>query len=294
MGKQESRDHMNQKRILYEDQDIIVCHKAAGIATQTARVGQADMVSEIANYLSRAGKNAVRSLNGSRGSQPYVGVIHRLDQPVEGVLVLAKHKKAAAMLSRQIAEDETEKYYYAIVCGQGYEKKGDLEDCLLKDGRTNTSAVVSPEVKDARLARLHYEILAEQDAPAAAGAAEDVEGYHDHEGQRSGDGIAGSEESGTGGRKLALARIRLYTGRHHQIRVQMRHAGMSLLGDYKYADAQTIRISKQLQVKEVALCAYRLSFFHPESGRRMDFRIRPEGKSFQAEEFVPYYDNDEN
>ena len=74
----------------------------------------------------------------------------------------------------------------------------------------------------------------------------------------------------------------------------MRHAGMSLLGDYKYADAQTIRISKQLQVKEVALCAYRLSFFHPESGRRMDFRIRPEGKSFQVEEFVPYYDNDEN
>ncbi|MCI9014672.1 MAG: RluA family pseudouridine synthase, partial [Lachnospiraceae bacterium] len=118
---------MNQKRILYEDQDIIVCHKAAGIATQTARVGQADMVSEIANYLSRAGKNAVRSLHGSRGMQPYVGVIHRLDQPVEGVLVLAKHKKAAAMLSRQIAEDETEKYYYAIVCGQGYEKQGDLE-----------------------------------------------------------------------------------------------------------------------------------------------------------------------
>ncbi len=275
---------MNHKRILYEDQDIIVCHKAAGIATQTARIGQADMVSEIANYLSRAGKNAARSLHGSRGSQPYVGVIHRLDQPVEGVLVLAKHKKAAARLSRQIAEDETEKYYYAIVCGQGYEKQGDLEDYLLKDGRTNTSSVVSPEVKDARLARLHYEILAEQDAPAAAGAAEDGEGYH--EGHGSGDGVEGSEESETGGRKLALARIRLYSGRHHQIRVQMRHAGMSLLGDYKYADAQTIRISKQLQVKEVALCACRLSFLHPESGRRMDFRIRPEGKSFQAEEFL--------
>ena len=72
MGKQESRDHMNQKRILYEDQDIIVCHKAAGIATQTARVGQADMVSEIANYLSRAGKNAARNVHGSRGTQPYV------------------------------------------------------------------------------------------------------------------------------------------------------------------------------------------------------------------------------
>ena len=56
---------MNQERILYEDKDIIVCHKAAGIATQTARVGQADMVSEVSNYLKSA---------------PYLGVVHRLDQ----------------------------------------------------------------------------------------------------------------------------------------------------------------------------------------------------------------------
>lgn len=236
--------------------------------------------------LSVAGREECRAKSEwQQGSQPYVGVIHRLDQPVEGVLVLAKHKKAATRLSRQIAEDETEKYYYAIVCGQGYEKQGDLEDYLLKDGRTNTSAVVSPEVKDARLARLHYEILVEQDAPAAAGAAEDVEGYHDHEGQRSGDAIAGSEESGNGGRKLALVRIRLYTGRHHQIRVQMRHAGMSLLGDYKYADAQTIRISKQLQVKEVALCAYRLSFFIRRAEEGWIFGSGRKGRAFRWKNF---------
>ena len=183
------------------------------------------------------------------------------------------------MLSRQIAEDETEKYYYAIVCGQGYEKQGDLEDYLLKDGRTNTSAVVSPEVKDARPARLHYEILVEQDAPAAAGAAEDVEGYHDHEGQRSGDGIAGSEESGTGGRKLALARIRLYTGRHHQIRVQMANAGLPLAGDLKYGWTDDVMF--QGTAKHPALCADQISFIHPITKQKMEFHTKPQNPIFQ-------------
>lgn len=278
---------MNQKRILYEDRDIIVCHKAAGIATQTSRVGQADMVSEIANYLSRKEKDGGQMhrcgmVQRDKGgdSQPYVGVIHRLDQPVEGVLVLAKNKQAAAKLSRQIAEEQTEKYYYAVVCGRNFERQGDLEDYLLKDGRTNLSAVVPPEVKDARRARLHYEIIAEKTVPADTG----MTGTGTEE--SSGKYQDPAEQEQSGARVLALARIRLYTGRHHQIRVQMSHAGMSLLGDHKYADAETIRISKQMQVKETALCAYRLSFFHPTTGKRVEFRIRPEGKSFQIEEFA--------
>ena len=269
---------MNQKRILYEDRDIIVCHKAAGIATQTSRVGQADMVSEVRNYLSRAGG----------GGMPYVGVVHRLDQPVEGILVLAKNKRAAAGLSRQITEEQTEKYYYAVVCGHGFEKQGDLEDYLRKDGRTNTSAVVPPEVKDAKRAFLHYEILAERDIGEAAGAEYDQEAC---EGRGDGCGPE-TGESAADGCKLALARIRLYTGRHHQIRVQMSHAGMSLLGDHNYADEETIRVSRQLQVKEAALCAYRLSFLHPATGKRMEFRIRPEGKSFRIREFEQYFDQD--
>lgn len=252
---------MNQKRILYEDQDIIVCHKAAGIATQTSRVGQADMVSEARNYLSRSG-----------GGMPYVGVVHRLDQPVEGVLVLAKNKRAAAKLSRQVTEEQTEKYYYAVVCGCSFEKQGDLEDYLLKDGRMNLSSVVPPEMKDAKRAALHYEIIAERMTAAVTGVEEDIR-------EQGGSEVAGSC-------KIALARIRLYTGRHHQIRVQMSHAGMSLLGDYKYADAETVRLSKQMQIKEAALCAYRLTFFHPTTGKRMEFQIRPEGKSFQLEEFL--------
>lgn len=270
---------MNRARILYEDNDMIVCHKAAGIATQTARVGQADMVSEVINYLTHAGQGGSKaqdkhrmpvsngqSQKGDIRSLPYVGVVHRLDQPVEGVLVFAKNKQAAAELGRQITENCMEKYYYAIACGYEFEKRGQLTDYLLKDGRTNTSRIVPPEVKDAKKAVLEYEIVKEVSAPEYA-CAKILTEY--------------TEEESESPLRIALVRIRLHTGRHHQIRVQMSHAGMSLLGDYKYADAGTVKLSEQMKVKEIALCAYRLSFKHPKTGEKMQFQIKPEGKSFQ-------------
>ena len=274
---------MNGKWVLYEDQDIIVCHKAAGIATQTARVGQADMVSEVANYLAHSnpvgasGRNGgVRRRNGKTQSMPYVGVVHRLDQPVEGILVFAKNKDAAAGLSRQMAGKEAEKYYYAIICGQDFEKEGELEDYLLKDGRTNLSSVVPREVKDAKRAALHYEVLAEKMAVPETDMVKD----------------AAERREDFGKYRIALVRIRLDTGRHHQIRVQMSHAGMSLLGDHKYADAKARRISELMQVKKIALCAYQLSFLHPRTGARLWFRVRPEGNNFHIDEFMSYYEKD--
>lgn len=289
------QNNMNKERILYEDKDLIVCHKASGIATQTARVGQADMVSEVTNYLTMRSFNNTKTKDGRRSqnktemqngkynhasqSTPYVGVVHRLDQPVEGILVFARNKQAAADLGRQITENRMEKYYYAVVCGQNFNKCGELTDYLLKDGRTNTSRIVPPEMKDARKAVLEYGILTEITAERNFATRSSSE--------RSVSEVVSVAD--TNPLRLALARIRLHTGRHHQIRVQMSHAGMSLLGDYKYADTETVRISEQMHVKEVALCAYRLSFQHPKTGKRMDFQIRPEGKSFQAEEFSAYY-----
>lgn len=228
---------MKHERILYEDNDVIVCHKPAGIATQTARVGQADMVSEIANYL--------KNLHPEQKSPPYVGVVHRLDQPVEGILVFARNKAAAADLSRQAAGSGMKKEYLAVVCGGPFERTGELRDYLLKDGKTNTSRVVPPEVKGAKEARLSYEILSE--------------------------GVSGT----------ALVRVQLDTGRHHQIRVQMANAGMPLLGDHKYAGEAVLTISAGLGVREIALCAYRLTFTHPKTGKRMEFEVRPEGAAFQ-------------
>ena len=117
-------------RILFEDEQIIVCEKPAGVAVQTKRLGQADMESLLKNR--RAGK----------GEPPYIGVVHRLDQPVCGVMVFAKTKESAAALGRQIASGKADKFYYAVTDGVPEAGKGQLTDYLLRDGRTNTSAVV--------------------------------------------------------------------------------------------------------------------------------------------------------
>lgn len=117
-------------QILYEDTDIIVCVKPAGVATQTRQLGQADMESLLKNY--RAGK----------GEPPYIGVVHRLDQPVCGVMVFAKNKEAAADLSRQVKAKLADKYYYAMTDGVPQKKKDRLENYLLRDGKSNTSSVV--------------------------------------------------------------------------------------------------------------------------------------------------------
>ena len=257
---------MNKNRILHEDNDIIVCRKPAGIATQTAKVGQADMVSEIANYLAMTAKGNTEShgtgnkVGHTTGSVPYVGVVHRLDQPVEGILAFAKNGHAAAELCKQIKENRMEKYYYAVVCGREFAANGKLTDYLLKDGVTNTSRIVPAEVKGAKKAVLDYKIVTESVCGEATKAP----------------------------CRIALVEIRLYTGRHHQIRVQMSHAGMSLLGDYKYADADTMAISEHMHIKEIALCAYKLALFHPMTGKRLQFEIKPEGRSFQLEYWQNY------
>ena len=105
--------------ILYEDKHLLVINKPAGLATQSARMSEPDVVSELKNYL--AGKNPTKA--------PYLGVIHRLDQPVEGILVFAKTKQAAAGLSGQFL-----KQYLALVEGIPAESSGKLINYLEKEG----------------------------------------------------------------------------------------------------------------------------------------------------------------
>ena len=135
-----------QDCILYEDREILVCHKPAGIAVQNARLGDADMESSLKNYL--ALKNP--------GKMPYLGVVHRLDQPVEGVLVFAKTPKAASGLTRQITSKTVTKEYLAVTAQMSDEKQGHLEDYLKKDSRTNSSSVVASKTPGAKKAVLDY------------------------------------------------------------------------------------------------------------------------------------------
>ena len=253
-------------KIIYEDKDIIVCHKPSGIAVQSAGIGSMDMVSELKNYLNRS-EEKISKL--SKKKETYLGIVHRLDQPVEGVMVFAKTPKAAALLSRQAEgimissmEDTTESYvdnftknltskgmkkiYRAEVYGHLTEQSGELRDYLIKDGKTNTSKVVDKaeiaEYKNSgnklscKLALLQYEVIEQRK-------------YTD------------------------ILKIQLYTGRHHQIRVQFSHAGYPLVGDTKYASEASAAYNRENNIREIALKAVQLEFTHPSSGEKMVFSI---------------------
>lgn len=227
--------------IQYEDKDILVVYKPAGLATQTARVGQADVVSELKNYV--------------KGG--YVGVVHRLDQPVEGLLVFGKSKEAAAALTAQLSKGTLNKRYYAVICGQPDTPKGELVDYLIKT--PDNRAVVTKPGQDAKRAVLNYEIL---------------------------DGVPMepklNPENNSSSRDviISLADIHIETGRFHQIRAQMSHAGLPLLGDQKYGTEASIQVSRILNVRNVALCACELTLEHPKTHKKLNFQVKPQGIIF--------------
>jgi 23S rRNA pseudouridine1911/1915/1917 synthase len=220
--------------ILYEDKDIIVCHKPAGLAVQNARIGSMDLESALKNYLAKE----------SGSSMPYLAVIHRLDQPVEGVLVFAKTPNAAKELSRQMTVGQIKKDYLAVTFSAPEKPDGTLEDWLKKDGKTNTSQVVSAKTPGAKKAKLSYTLL---------------------------ETVREEQED----REKHLIHIRLETGRHHQIRVQMAHAKMPLAGDRKYNPDETTNLS-------LGLCSVSLEFIHPGTKKKMKFTTIPEGQAFQG------------
>lgn len=241
-----------EAEILYEDKHIMVVYKPAGLATQTARVGLPDLVSELKNHLARS---RTSSGSGCGRDVPYLGVVHRLDQPVEGMLVFALHKKAAAVLSGQLQKQGDKgtlhKHYYAVFCGQPPAWEGKLTDYIDKDGE-NRAVIREPsqgrgEPAGAKKAVLQYRVLRTLDKE---------------------------------GRRISLADILLETGRFHQIRAQMAHGGMSLLGDMKYGDGEAREASLALGIRSVALCAYSLEFTHPVTGEALCFRTAPRGRAF--------------
>ena len=227
--------------VLFEDKDIIVVKKEVGIATQTAKCGEKDLVSEIKGYL----------YDKSAGNgEPYLGVIHRLDQPVEGILAFAKNPSASKNLSEQVREGQMTKEYRAVVCGRVEPGIHTLVDYLKKDAKSNTSIVTSVNEKNAKRAELAYQLCP---------------------GERSVQGANSIQE------ELHLVKIHLYTGRHHQIRVQMAHAGMPLLGDRKYG--------KPVEGYHggVNLCACRLALKHPGTMEKLEFTICPTNLQMYSE-----------
>lgn len=231
--------------ILYEDQHVLVCVKPSGTATQSKSVRSPDMESLIKNHLKTAGSHGrTKQPSGKASSgEPYLAVIHRLDQPVKGIMVFAKTPFAAKELNRELQNGGFGKYYRALVFPAPPEPRGILEDYMVKDAKTNASRICRKETPGAKAAKLAYETVPESQRyfPLSREASQDP--------------------------APAELDIHLYTGRHHQIRVQLAHIGCPIVGDTKYNP----KASGQTGWQELKLCSYRLEFTHPKTKKRMEF-----------------------
>lgn len=181
---------MQKLNVLYEDNHVIVVQKIVNIPSQADKTGDMDMLTIIKDYLKE---------KYNKPGNVYLGLVHRLDRPVGGVMVFAKTSKAASRLSEEVRAKEFKKKYLVIANGKFDKDKGTLEDYLLKNQAKNMSKVVNEGTKNSKLASLDYEVI-KYDS--------DLD--------------------------LSVLKINLHTGRHHQIRVQLSSRGHSIYGDQKY------------------------------------------------------------
>ena len=230
---------MRKVEYIYEDKEIIVCHKPQGMATEGARAGQMDLVSQVRNYLARKGDGKAK-----KAKPPYVATVYRLDQPVEGVVVLAKTKAAASSLTKQIKDHTTDKYYYARCYGNVPENNGHLENMVYRR-EDNGFADVAKDGEDIR---------------AISGEVKKAELFFE---------VLSREENTT------LLKIKLITGRFHQIRIQLKEMGYPILGDSRYGTDESNKYSKENEIKGVCLACCKFSFDHPSTGKRCSFEITP-------------------
>lgn len=213
---------MTKLNVLYEDNHVIVVEKLANILSQGDDTKDVDMLMLVKQYI---------KAKYHKPGKVYVGLVHRLDRPVGGLMVLAKTSKAAKRLADAMQRGQFKKEYVAVITNKIPKDEDTLIDYLVKDG-SNTKVT---DAEHGKIAKLSYQVL-----------------------KRKGD--------------LALVKILLETGRHHQIRVQFASRGYPLYGDQRYGK----------QDKEpIALFANRLSFYHPVTKEWLTFTLEPRGKIWQ-------------
>lgn len=220
---------MEDLKILYEDNHIIVVVKEPGIPTQEDKTGDKDMLTIVKEYI---------KVKYNKPGNVYLGLVHRLDRMVGGVMVFAKTSKAASRISEYIRQKNVKKRYLAVVNGTlpVTDKKVELRNYLVKNERLNMSRVVDSTTKGSKEAILEYKVL---------------------------------KNFTFNGKDYSLVDIDLHTGRHHQIRLQFAHIGHPLYGDIKYGQ----KVNKVGQ--NLALFSYYLSFFHPTKDEYLEFEFKP-------------------
>ena len=204
-------------KVIYEDNHLLVVEKPQNVLVQADNTNDLDLLTSLKKYIKE---------KYNKPGEVYLGLVHRLDRPVGGVMVFARTSKSASRLSNMIRLGEFEKTYLAIVEGK-VPDEGVFEDYLLKLENENKTIVD----KKGKYSKLSYKLL--------------------------------SSKNG-----LSLVKIKLETGRSHQIRVQFSSRGFALWGDQKYN-------SKAKVGEQIALWAYEIKFKHPVREELMDFKCNP-------------------
>lgn len=179
----------------------------------------------------------------NKPGEAFVGLVHRLDRPTGGAMVFAKTSKAASRLSEQMKNGEFDKTYMAVVCGKPRESKGKIVSYLKKDEKTNTAQIVPQTTTGAKRAELDYEVL-------------EYNSETNH----------------------ALVKVKLYSGRGHQIRVQMKSIKCPIYGDQKYGGEDMPKVMLNLFATELA-------FLHPVTKQKLVFRVYPPENASAWNEF---------
>ena len=206
--------------IVYEDNHLLVVVKPPNMPTQADASGDPDLHSTMKQYIAE---------KYQKPGAVYLGLVHRLDRPVGGLVVLARTSKAADRLSEQVRKKTLARQYVAAVRGSSPEE-AELDHWLLKDEKTNTVHAVREGTPGAKDAKLQF---------ACCGMA---------------DG-------------LSLVRVKLFTGRSHQIRVQLSHGGMPIWGDARYGGGRP--------GQQIALWGAHLGLVHPTRKEEMHFDAPP-------------------
>lgn len=175
-------------KVIYEDNHLLVVEKPVNILSQGDDTNDKDMVNLLKQYIKE---------KYNKPGNVFIGLVHRLDRPVGGVMVFAKTSKAASRLSEQIRNKTLKKTYRAVIHGTMVKEESILKDYLYKNKKTNMVSVVNKNHKEAKNAELSYKTLDTKNG-------------------------------------LSLVEIDLKTGRPHQIRVQFSSRKHPLFGDQRY------------------------------------------------------------
>ena len=220
---------MNLK-VLYEDNHIIAVYKPSGVLTQGDKSGEPSLMDDVKKYLKE---------KYNKPGNVFLGLVHRLDKPVSGIVLFGKTSKGASRLSEQFRNHTIQKTYHGMVLGKPKESRGDIKEQVNKisffaEGFTNkTDEELLAEIKKAtktRTAELSWEVAKSND-------------------------------------RYSLLKILPKTGRFHQIRIQMQNMGHPILGDAKYSN------QKPLPDKSIALAATAISFKSATDGKSINLEI---------------------